>query len=108
MSHLTALNMKTKKLFSMLAIALMMVVSTPLLGDVDEDPVYDLGEVTITCSGKVWGRCYRPVIDDEYNHGNIMEFWASFRCQATGDMNDNCSWALWAIFRSIDFWCPSF
>jgi hypothetical protein len=55
MSHLTALNMKTKKLFSMLAIALMMVVSTPLLGDVDEDPVYDLGEVTVTCSSKGYG-----------------------------------------------------
>jgi hypothetical protein len=108
MSHLIALIMKTKKLFSMLAIALMMAISTPLLGDVPQERTYDLGEVTISCSGHGYGPCHLPGAEYERNYGDLMEYRTVFRCYATGDPNHSCHWILWALFRAYAFWFASF
>lgn len=71
----------------MLAIALMMAISTPLLGDAPVEDAYDLGEVTITCSGKGYGRCYYP----EYMWEESAHLFGEYYCMATGDPRNHCS-----------------
>lgn len=99
MSHLIALNMKTKKLFSMLAVALMMAISTPLMGDVpqEQEVIYDLGEVTITCSSQGYGKCYYPI----HLWAGSNQPLGEYICIPTGDPENHCPHLLVKILNFL-------